>query len=599
MELELTFPPASPLDGLRPSAKGRRWQIKPADERLVLALRQKLALPDIVCQLLAARGITLESAEEFLNPSLRASLPDPLHLKDMEKAARALAHAIESQKPIAIFGDYDADGASASALLYRFIRQAGGAEPRIYIPDRILEGYGPSVEAFKTLKKEGAELIITVDCGTVAYAPLEAAKAEGLDVIVIDHHLSDGGVPPAIAVVNPNRVDEDSPHRYLCGVGVAFLLAVAANAMLRSSGWYRLKKEPDLLLLLDLVALGTVCDVVPLIGANRALVAQGLKILGQRKNAGLAALADIARLEEAPGVYHLGFIFGPRINAGGRVGSSHLGARILSTDDAEEAKSLAQQLDLHNRERQAIEAAVLAEATALAEKQKDRPLLVIAKEGWHPGVIGIVAGRLKELYQKPAAVVALSGGTGKASARSVSGVDFGSAITAARMEGLLLAGGGHAMAAGFTVEEGKLAALSDYLEKKLAAAITHAARAHELVLDGILSGSGLTAELAEMLGRVGPFGTGNPEPRFLVKNLRVVKSEVVGGDHVRLLLADGGSAGSKARIKGIAFREAAAPLGALLLSSMGKDIHAVGRIKINRWMGTVSAELQLEDACLA
>ncbi len=587
-------------ESLTLSVKGNRWQLADADERMALALRQKYDLPDIVCRILASRGHTVETAPEFLSPSIKSQLPDPLHLKDMAKAATALADAIRGQKSIAIFGDYDVDGASSSALLYRFITEAGGAEPRIYIPDRIIEGYGPSEAALKTLKGEGAELVVMVDCGTMAYGPLEAAKKMGLDVIVIDHHLSDGGVPEAIAVVNPNRVDEDTPLRNLCAAGVSFLLAVATNRMLRESGHYRLRHEPQLLNLLDLVALGTVCDVMTLTGLNRAFVSQGLKVMAQRRNIGLAALADIAKLEEAPSVYHAGFVFGPRINAGGRVGSSHIGARLLSTDDAEEAATLARQLDVHNRERQAVEKQVLEEALSIAEKMKNQQVLIIAKQGWHPGVIGIVAGRIKEAYGKPTAIVAMDNGVGKASARSIAGVDMGSAITAARMAGLLVAGGGHAMAAGFTVEEGQLSAFTEFMTSRLKSHVENALSARALKADAILPPQALTPALMEQLEALAPYGTGNPQPLFFVPYLRIIKCDIVGENHVRAVLTDGGPEGShKARIKAVAFREAASPLGSLLLQGAGKDVHLAARPRINRWMGNISVELHIEDACAA
>ncbi|HKO06796.1 MAG TPA: single-stranded-DNA-specific exonuclease RecJ, partial [Alphaproteobacteria bacterium] len=407
--------------GVERSFCGRRWTARGLDDRAALALAQRLELPEPVARVLAGRGIGLEEAESFLNPTLRALLPDPFHLRDMERAAARIADAVMAGEPIGVFGDYDVDGATSSALLKRFFA-ALGVPIRIYIPDRLKEGYGPNAPALLRLKAEGIRLVITVDCGTAAFEPLAVAADAGLAVIVVDHHVGEPKLPSAHAVVNPNRLDETSPHRQLAAVGVAFLLVVAVNRTLREAGWYRLRCEPDLMQWLDLVALGTVCDVVPLTGVNRALVVQGLKIMARRANPGLAALADVARLDERPSAYHLGFLLGPRVNAGGRVGEADLGARLLCTSDPQEARELAGRLDGYNQERQEIEAAVLQEAIAAVDAMATGKIVFAAAAGWHPGVIGIVASRLRERFNRPACVVALGGGVGKGSGRSVPGV---------------------------------------------------------------------------------------------------------------------------------------------------------------------------------
>jgi len=436
--------------GVERSLLGRRWRQRAADDRAALTLAQRLSLPEPIARVLAGRGIGAAEAEDFLNPTLRALLPDPLHLRDMAAAAARIAAAVMSGEPIAVFGDYDVDGATSAALLERFFA-AAGVPIRVYIPDRLREGYGPNAPALLRLRAEGVGLVITVDCGTAAFEPLAAAAEAGLDVIVVDHHVAEPRLPRAAAVINPSRLDEESPHRQLAAVGVAFLLVVAVNRALREAGWYRLRCQPDLMQWLDLVALGTVCDVVPLTGVNRALVTQGLKVMARRANPGLAALADVSRLDERPNAYHLGFLLGPRVNAGGRVGEADLGVRLLTTPDPGEARALAERLDGYNQERQAIEARVLAEAIAAVEGATAGSLAFATAPGWHPGVIGIVASRLKERYNRPAFVVALDGGIGKGSGRSVNGVDMGAAVIAAKQAGLLINGGGHAMAAGLTV----------------------------------------------------------------------------------------------------------------------------------------------------
>ncbi|CAA7612921.1 single-stranded-DNA-specific exonuclease RecJ [Magnetospirillum sp. UT-4] len=587
--------PVQPFLGVERSLTGRRWQAAAGDERLALTLSQRLGLPEVIGRVLAARGVGLDDAADFLSPTLRAFLPDPGHLKDMDKAARRIAASVQSGETIGVFGDYDVDGATSSALLKLFL-EAAGATVRVHIPDRIAEGYGPNLPALLRLKDEGIGLVVTVDCGTTAYAPLAGAAAAGLEIIVVDHHEAEPALPECYALVNPNRLDEDSPHGHLAAVGVAFLLAVAVNRDLKTAGWYRNRPAPDLLQWLDVVALGTVCDVVPLTGVNRALVAQGLKVMARRGNAGLAALADVAGIKERPDAYHLGYVLGPRVNAGGRVGEAALGTRLLSSDDPGEAADIARQLDGFNRDRQEIEAAVLLEAIEQVEGSPDDglPLLLAAGENWHPGVIGIVAGRLKERYNRPACVVALEGAEGKGSGRSVAGLDLGAAVIAARQAGILKAGGGHAMAAGFTVARDRLPDFRAFVAERLSAQI-----AGELVpvleLDGALDVAGCTPALVETLKQVGPFGAANPEPRFAVVAARIVKADVVGSGHVRLILA--GSGGQ--RCKAIAFRSADSELGHFLLRAQGSAVHLAGTLRVDTWQGNTNVQLVVDDAAPA
>lgn len=588
-----TKPPA--LLGVERSASGKRWEGRADDARLTAALAQRFDLPEAVARAMAARGIDADAAEAFLEPKLSRDLPDPCHLKDMDKAADRLARAIRDGEKIAVFGDYDVDGATSSAVLMRYVRGVGG-RIESYIPDRMAEGYGPNLPALLKLKEDGAGVVVTVDCGITAFDVLGEASAKGVEVVVIDHHVAEPRLPEAVAVVNPNRLDEDSPHGNMAAVGVTFLLTVALNRVLREQGWFETRKAPDLMALLDLVALGTVCDVVPLTGVNRALVSQGLKVMARRGNVGLCALGDVARLSEAPGTYHAGFLMGPRVNAGGRVGESALGAELLSTDDAERATVIAQRLDAYNEERREIEAACLEEAIAQVEAAGDEeaPMILAAGAGWHPGVIGIVAGRLKERYNRPACVVALDdAGIGKGSGRSVPGVDLGSAIIAARQSELLINGGGHKMAAGFTVAADRLAEFADFLRHRIAAEAGADGLVPVLKLDGTVSVGGANLDLIAALERLQPFGQGNAEPRFVLPEARVAMAKVVGADHVQLQLTDaiGG------RLKGIAFRCADTELGRLLLNAQGgRPIHIAGRLRKDSWQGVDRAQIMVDDA---
>ncbi len=580
--------------GVERSLTGKRWEERLDEARLGLALSQQLGLPEIIGRVLAARGVGVEEAEGFLNPTLRDYLPDPSAFADMDKAAERLAKAIGAGEKIAVFGDYDVDGATSSALLWRFFAELG-VDLEIYIPDRMAEGYGPNAPALKRLRAGGVSLAITVDCGITAFDALAEAAEADLEVIVVDHHAAEPRLPTAAAVVNPNRLDDGSGQGQMAAVGVAFMLVVALNRTLRDSGWYAAggRKEPDLRQWLDLVALGTICDVVPLTGVNRALVSQGLKVMARRANAGLAALSDVARIDEPPGTYHAGFLLGPRVNAGGRVGEAPLGAKLLCSNDGSEAAAIAARLDDYNAERREIEAQVLDQAIRQVEEQgPGKGLVVAASEGWHAGVIGIVASRLKERYNRPALVIALDGPLGKGSGRSVPGVDLGAVVIAARQEGLLVNGGGHPMAAGITLESSRLGALTAFLDERLGRRLAEIAYRPALGIDGALQPKSATLELLAALERCAPFGVGNAQPRFALPAVKVAQASVVGENHVRCFLS--GAQGG--RLKGIAFRALDSDLGPALLQTAGMPLNVAGRLQIDRWGGKESVQFIIEDA---
>jgi single-stranded-DNA-specific exonuclease len=575
--------------GCERSVLGRRWQPRLGDPRAALALAQRAGLSETVARILAGRGVDAEHAAAFLAPRIRDAMPDPSHLKDMDKAVDRLISAIDAGEPIAIFGDYDVDGATSAALLHGHL-EALGARVRHYIPDRMKEGYGPNAPALLRLAQEGVRVVVTVDCGTTAHAPLAAAAEAKLDVIVVDHHAAETSLPQAFAIVNPNRIDQTSELGQLAAVGVAYLLLVALNRALRKRG----RNGPDLLEALDLVALGTVADVVPLTGLNRAFVAQGLKAIAARGRIGIAALADVAGLAETPQAFHLGFLLGPRVNAGGRVGEADLGVRLLTTRDPHEATDLAKRLDGYNRDRQRIEADVLASALAQAEASGG-DLTFVADEGWHPGVIGIVASRLKDRFDRPALVVSLDGDVGKGSARSAFGWDIGAATIAARQAGLLLNGGGHANAAGLTVARAALPELRAFLDAHLAGHLKHASRATVLDYDDVVPLSAATPAFLDELEQVGPFGMGNPEPRFVLAGVRVAKADIVGTNHVRCFLQDARGG----RLAAIAFRSLDSALGSLLLRGDGAPLDLVGRLKRDTYRGAVRVQFHIEDAATA
>ena len=581
------------------SVSGKRWHSRTADDRHALAIAEANGLPEIVGRVLAGRGVAIDEVDDFLNPTLRAALPDPSSLRDMDRACERIVRAVNGGERIGVFADYDVDGATSAALLVRLFA-AIGHDLSVYVPDRMSEGYGPNIGGLRALRADGVSVVITVDCGTTAHEPLAEAAALGLDVVVLDHHVAEAGLPEAVAVVNPNRMDEENDCRQLAAVGVTFLFAVAVNRALRAARWYgEGHAEPDLMTWLDLVALGTICDVVPLTGVNRALVAQGLKIMARRNNPGIAALADVAGLDERPGAYHAGFVLGPRVNAGGRVGESGLGARLLSIDDPSEITEIAARLDRYNKERREIETAVLDRAMELAEAQDAgadaarEPVILVAERGWHPGVIGIVASRLRERFNRPACVLAIEGEVAKGSGRSIPGAALGSAVIAARQAGILAAGGGHAMAAGFTVATERIGELKAFLDEHIARQLDHRIPAVGLAIDGALTPKGATASIVGALESVGPFGAGNPRPRFALPRVKVARADVVGTDHVRCFLvgAEGGP-----RLKGVAFRAADTALGRTLLETAGAPLHVAGHLKADRWQGRDAVELVIEDA---
>ncbi|UWQ27627.1 single-stranded-DNA-specific exonuclease RecJ [Leisingera sp. M523] len=575
--------------GVEQSLTGRRW-VGPGVEmdRASEMMAQQTGLPRSVCQVLARRGVPAMEAKGFLEPRLKELLPDPREMKDMEAAASRFLDAVRRKERIAVFADYDVDGGSSAALLLVWLRQMG-LQATLYIPDRIDEGYGPNVPAMQELAA-AHDLIICVDCGTLSHEPIAAAK--GADVIVLDHHLGSETLPDCVAVVNPNRQDESGDLGYFCAAGVVFLMLVEAGRQMRQAG----AKGPDLMALLDLVALATVADVAPLIGANRALVRQGLKVMGARKRPGLVALSDVSRMDSAPSTYHLGFLLGPRVNAGGRIGKADLGARLLSTDNPHEAAALAERLDELNTERRDIENAVRAAALEQAEDRGlETPLVWAAGEGWHPGVVGIVASRLKEAANRPAVVIGFDGEEGKGSGRSVSGVDLGASIQRLAAEGLLVKGGGHKMAAGLTVMRDKLepamARLSELLERQGAGQGGPA----DLKLDGALMPGAATVDLIEQIEQAGPFGAGAPAPRYALPDLQVRFAKKVGESHLKISLSDGMGGG----LDGICFGAFDTALGPRLLEHGGARFHFAGRLEVNSWGGRQSPQLRLEDAAEA
>ncbi len=560
-----------------------RWRATPTDS------------DDLTAQLLRARGCPPDRVEDYRNPTIRAFMPDPSIFNDMDRAALRLADAVDAGEQVTVFGDYDVDGATSAALLIRLLRELG-LEAGYYIPDRLMEGYGPSGAALVQLAQSGSSLIVTVDCGAQAFEALQMAKDVGVDVIVVDHHQCATALPPAFALVNPNRLDEQegAAHGHLAAVGVAWLLGAALLREMRRRGKFETRDEPKLMELLDIVALGTVADVAKLQGLNRAFVAQGLKVMAARRNTGIDALITASRLKRAPLCSDLGFALGPRINAGGRVGKSDLGVRLLTTRDPDEARAIAEELDQLNQERRVIEAGVQEEAEALATRQANHGVVVVAGKGWHPGVIGIVAGRLKEKMNVPSLVIALDeDGIGKGSGRSIPGVDLGAAILAAKDEGLLIAGGGHAMAAGLTIAEGRIEDLGAFLENRLARDVARASADRSLPFDAIVSTNGVTPALVEALDAGGPYGMGWPAPRIVAGPMRAVRADIVGSDHVRMVMTgqEGGS------LKAMAFRQAATELGqALLHAPRDRPMWVAGRTKIDDWGSRPAAELHIDDA---
>jgi single-stranded-DNA-specific exonuclease len=584
--------------GVERSMLGRAWRdrLDAAGQARALAIAQLHGTGDLLSRVLAGRGVGAEATSDYLGPSLRQLLPDPSTLKDMDAAATRIAAAIERAETIAIFGDYDVDGAASAALLADYFR-ACGVDSIVYIPDRIFEGYGPNIEAIRKLAAAGATLLITVDCGTASHAALAEARGQGLDAIVLDHHQA-GELLPEALVVNPNRQDDLSGLGQLCAAGVAFLALVATNRRLRERGFFSVTREaPDLLAGLDLVALATVADVAPLTGLNRAFVIKGLKLMQARGRPGLTALLDVAGASGPPRPYHLGFLVGPRINAGGRIGDAALGSRLLSLEDPIEAARIAQELDRLNRERQELERATLEEAEAralaLLEKDAGRSGLIVADEGWHPGVVGLVASRLKDKFRRPAFAIAVAAenGVGTGSGRSIQGVDLGAVVRAGVAAGLLAKGGGHRMAAGLTIARDRLPDFAAFLEERLAEAVRAARACDSLYIDAALTAAGATAELVSSLERAGPYGAANPEPVFALPAHRLVEATEVGQGHVRFRAL----AGDGSRIDGMAFRAAGEPLGRGLQALRGGLAHLAGSLELDHRGGRERALLRLVD----
>lgn len=585
---------------VRRSATGVSWEhrLNERQDRAALAIAQGLGVPDIVARVLAGRGVDATDAARFLDPTIRDLLPDPARLTDMEKAASRIAEAVVAKEQVAIFGDYDVDGAASSALLKRFLAHFG-VSSEIYIPDRIFEGYGPNPDAMRELISRGASLIVTVDCGTNSAASIDAAKAAGADVVVLDHHQVGGALPAAAtAIVNPNREDDLSGQGHLCAAGVVFLTLVQTAKILREK--LPGAERPDLLNLLDLVALGTVCDVVPLTGVNRAFVVKGLQIIRQQKNTGLVALARVARIGEPVSPFHLAFLIGPRINAGGRIGDAALGSRLLATDDPVEARTIAETLDRLNQERQAMEQEMLAQARAEADAElaggNGPAVIVTASETWHPGIVGLLASRLKDHARRPAFAISFNvNGTGAGSGRSVAGFDLGRLVRAAADAGLIVKGGGHAMAAGITVKREKLGALRAFFEERAAADVFRLQDEEALHIDAALAAEGATLDLLDALEKAGPFGAGHVAPVFALPRHRLADTRLVGTNHIRVEL----QSESGGRVQAIAFRAVDTALGDFLFKNRGKTVHVAGSLSGNYWNGNKTVQFRIIDAALA
>jgi len=589
------FPADIPLPAMGLPASGRRWRLRTVDAARAAALAGHGALEPVLARILAARGVGVDGLEDYLNPSLRRAMPDPFVLKDMDRAAARLTRAVVDGETVGLFGDYDVDG-TTSAALFKLYFDAIGAPMPVYLPDRMAEGYGPSIDAFLDLKRQGAEVIVTVDCGASAHGPIEAAAAEGLDVVVIDHHQMDGPPPAgAAAAVNPNRLDDASGLVNLSAAGVSFMALAALNRALREAGYFKTRPEPNLLSLLDLAALGLVCDVMAITGLTRVMVAQGLKVLGRGGNKGLAALGARAGVKGPPSTYHLGFLLGPRINAAGRIGHARLAFELMTTPDAARREALAEELHVMNAARQEIEAQVQEAALRDIERHQRHAddVIVTAGEDWHAGVIGIVAGRLKEIYDRPVIVIGLEGAAGKGSGRSISGADLGGAIAAARREGLLVAGGGHAMAAGLTIAADKIETFRGWLKARLAGEVARARADRTLDIDAVIAPGAVTKAFSDMVARAGPFGPGNAEPVFALSGVRAISARTVGKGHLSVVLAN--DSGDKAR--GIAFRAKGEALGDILESRA--RIHVAGKVRADDWRGGDAGQIQISDAAPA
>ena len=586
-----------PVLGVGRSLSGRRWVWRTGEDRVGLGIAQRLDVPEIVGRLLAARGIDIDGASDFLEPTLRVLLPDPSLLTDMDAAAERLAGAVRRGETVAVFGDYDVDGACSAALMALLLRELG-CTVHTHVPDRMADGYGPNPTALRMLAQRGCGLIVCVDCGTAAGEAL-ASVAGVADVVVLDHHKAEGPPPGVLATVNPNRLDDRSGLTTLCAAGVAFMTAVATMRVLRRTGFFAARAEPDLMGLLDLVALATVCDVMPLTGVNRALVCQGLKVMARRARPGIAALLEVAQTRDKPSAFTCGFGLGPRINAAGRISEADLGLRLLLSQDPVEAMALANRLDDVNRQRQEVEAGMLDAALAAAEAQAAQGFaaLLVSGPDWHPGVVGIVAGRIKERFNRPACVAGSAGGVAKGSGRSVPGVDLGSAVIAARQAGILLTGGGHTMAAGFSLESDRLEEFHDFLNERLAAAADLPSAA-DLMVEGTLAVPGATTELARHLARLAPFGAGNEEPMLVLQRARVLRADRVGREATAIRTFVEGEGGGP-RLKAMLFRARDGALAEALLGRGGAPLHLAGHLRADEWNGATNPSFIITDAAPA
>ena len=574
------------------SLTGKNWVYKKYDNNYVSYLKENFYLDEIVAQLLSIRDIDKQFVESFLKPSIKDHIPDPENLKDMSKTIQRIIKAINNNEKIIIFGDYDVDGASSTALIGNYLKRLN-QKFEIYIPDRILEGYGPSIKSFQKLINKNVDLIITVDCGTMSYKSIDFANKNKVDVIVLDHHQSEIKLPNAYSIINPNRFDDNSNLNYLCAAGVCFMTLVALNSNLRSNGWFKKNNitEPNLLDFLDLVSLGTICDVVPLVGLNRAIVKQGLKIINKKKNLGLKTLIDICKIENKTSSYHLGYVIGPRINAGGRVGKCSHGANLLLNNNPKESFKLASELDKYNSERKNIENELLNVVLNTIRKNINDPILTLCGEDWHEGIIGIIASRIKDKFNKPTIIISIKDKVGKASARSVAGFDIGSAILAGVENKILLKGGGHKMAGGFTIDQNNIEKFKEFILKRFNKNNINNSNNEKIYLDAIISSSALNFDFYNKIDSLSPFGSGNPEPKFLLENLRTVKSLIVGEKHVKAILeAPDGNV-----IKAISFNSSESDLGQFLLNNKSNRFNIVGKLSLNEWKGEKNVEFIIDD----
>ena len=573
------------------SVLGKEWIIKKFKEEEVNFLKENFFLDDIISKLLVLRKIKKEDVNTYLNPSIKNSMPNPFLLKDMDKAVKRTVNSIIKNKKIGIFGDYDVDGATSTAILGKYFKEIK-IDYQIYIPDRKNEGYGPSIKGFKDLISKGVDLIFTVDCGTLSFKPVQFAKNSKIDVLILDHHQSDVSLPDAYSIVNPNRIDDNSKLNYLCAAGVCFMFLVALNSELRKQKWFTKSntQEPNLIKFLDLVSLGTICDVVPLIGLNRALVKQGLKVIGNRTNLGLKTISDLCKIESKLTTYHLGYIIGPRINAGGRVGKCSHGANLLLNSSAKNSFKLASELELYNKERQELEKEILKKSNTLISDKINDPVIILNGENWHEGVIGIIAARIKDKYNKPTIIISTKNNVGKASARSVVGFDIGRVIITGVQKGILKKGGGHKMAGGFTILTDQINEFKSFIFKEYKKLNVNMEKEKKIYIDSIISPSALNINFYNKINTLAPFGSGNPEPKFSIENLKSLKSKIVGEKHIKsILLASDGTT-----VKTIAFNSVDSNLGAYLLKK-NNPINIAGKLSLNEWKGEKNVEFIIDD----